>query len=866
MSDPHKNIAPPRLALNFLRWFCDRELLEDVEGDLAELYRTRLAQSSKTKANWHYVKDVIQLFRPGIIRHFDFSITIIHTTMLINHIKSALRHALKHKGYSLINLSGLVVGLVSSILILLWVADEIRIDKFHVKADRIYQVWRNMHQGDGSIMTTPGIPQPLAPVLEEEYPEVEDVTLLSWEMEFLFRLDDKTSYEKGRYASPGFFNVFSFPLLAGDPTTMLNDVHSVAISESVAIKFFGENWKEQALGKSLKVDERQEFLVTGVFADPGSNSSFSFDWILPAREYIQRNDWVEDWGNGGFRIYISMQEGADMAGMRSKVKDEIVRHTNDGVNEFIYLQRFADNYLNGTFENGVPVGGRIQYVKVLIAVALFILLVACINFMNLATARASTRAREIGVRKVMGAQRGPLSQQFFIESFLHSMVSVAVALLVVYLLLPFFNDLTSKTLVLDLGSPQVWMVLVSITVVTGLLSGSYPALLLSSFAIIKSLKGVAKLGKDAYFRHGLTAFQFAISIFLISGTIIVSQQMDYILSKDLGLDKENVIMIGMTGELNSKNDIYRNELKALPEVKDVTFTSGNPLNYGQSTGGASWEGKNMDDVVGINVLSVGADFLQTMDMKVVDGKGFENLYSLDSAKVMINEVLARIMGFENPVGQKVSYWGVDATIIGVVKNFHMDSMYEPIAPLIVRYAPGGTRVAFVRTQGKTQEAIAGIEKVTKDLNPAFPFRYEFLDQEYSKTYQGETTVSKLVNIFAGVSIFISCLGLLGLSSFSADQRAKEIGIRKVHGAGSFSLVLLLSKHYARLMLIAFVVATPVSYFYIQSWLSSFAFRITPSMIAFVAAGIVAFMLGALTVSFKSYQAATVNPIKTLRDE
>ncbi len=866
MSDSDKNTAPPRLALNFLRWFCDPGLLEDVEGDLAELYSNRVAESNKTKANWRYVKDVIQLFRPGIIRHFDFSFTVIHTTMLINHIKSALRHALKHKGYSLINLSGLVVGLVSSILILLWVADEMRIDKFHAKADRIYQVWRNMHQGDGSIMTTPGIPQPLAPVLEEEYPEVEDVTLLSWEMEFLFRLDDKTSYEKGRYASPGFFNVFSFPLLAGDANTVLNDVHSVAISESVALKFFGENWKEEALGKSLKVDERQEFLVTGVYADPGSNSSFNFDWILPAQEYIQRNDWVEDWGNGGFRIYISMKEGSDLAAIRAKVKDEIVRHTNDDVNEFIYLQRFADNYLNGTFENGVPVGGRIQYVKVLIAVALFILLVACINFMNLATARASTRAREIGVRKVMGAQRGSLSQQFFVESFLNSMVSVVLAVLVVYLLLPFFNALTGKTLALDLGSSQVWIVLVSITVVTGLLSGSYPALLLSSLAIIKSLKGVAKLGKDVYFRHGLTAFQFGISIFLISGTIIVSQQMDYILSKDLGLDKENVIMIGMTGELNSKNDIYRNELKALPEVKDVTFTSGNPLNYGQSTGGANWQGKNPDDVVEINVLSVGADFLQTMDMKVMDGKGFENLYSVDSAKVMINEVLAKIMGFENPIGQKISYWGVEATIAGVIKNFHMDSMYEPIAPLIVRYAPRGTSVAFVRTQGNTQDAIAGIEKVTKALNPAFPFRYEFLDQEYRKTYQGETTVSKLVNIFAGVSIFISCLGLLGLSSFSADQRAKEIGIRKVHGAGSFSLVLLLSKHYAQLMLIAFVLATPVSYFYIQSWLSSFAFRITPSMIAFVAAGIASFVLGALTVSFKSYQAAVVNPIKTLRDE
>ncbi len=864
MNKKTKNL-PPVLSQKLLRWFCDPDILEDVEGDLAELYNNRLSQS-RTKAKWHYTKDVLLLFRPGIIRNFNPSFTLINTTMLINHFKSALRHALKHKGYSLINLSGLVVGLVSSILILLWVNDEMQIDKFHTKADRIYQVWRNMYQGDGSVNTTPGIPQPLALVLEEEYPEIEDVTLVSWEMEFLFRLDDKTSYEKGRYCSPGFFKVFSYPLLAGDLDNVLNDVHSVVISESVAIKFFGENWKEQAIGKLLKVDERQEFLVTGVFADPGANSSLDFDWVVPAEEYIQRNEWVEYWGNGGFRIYFSLNEGANIAAVSKRVEGEINNHTDNTANELIYLQRFAENYLHATFENGVPVGGRIQYAKVLIAVALFILLVACINFMNLATARASTRAREIGVRKVMGAQRGSLSQQFFVESFLNSIVSVFMAVFIVYLLLPLFNELTGKSLILDLNSPQVWLVLVGITLITGLLSGCYPALLLSSFTIIKSLKGVAKLGKDAYFRHGLTTFQFAISIFLISGTIIVSQQMDYILSKDVGLDKENVIMLGITGELYGKNDIYRTELKRLREVKDVTFTSGNPLNYGSSTGGASWEGKNPDDVVEINVLSVGEDFLKTMDMSVAEGKSFANLYAVDSASIMINEVLAKIIGFENPLGQKISYWGVEATIISIVKNFHMNSMYEPIAPLIIRYAPMETRVAFIRTQGNTSEAISGIESITKKLNPAFPFRYEFLDQEYSKTYQGEITVTKLINIFAGVSIFISCLGLLGLSSFSADQRAKEIGIRKVHGAGSFSLVLLLSKHYAQLMVVAFIVAAPVSYFYIQSWLSNFAFRINPNFLTFVSAGIVAFVLGALTVSFKSYQAATTNPINTLRDE
>ncbi|NJN41645.1 MAG: FtsX-like permease family protein [Flammeovirgaceae bacterium] len=591
-----------------------------------------------------------------------------------------------------------------------------------------------------------------------------------------------------------------------------------------------------------------------------------FDWIIPAQEYIQRNEWVESWYNGAFRTYICLREDADINAMRLKVEQEVNNHTNNEANEPLYLQLFADNYLNATFENGVPIGGRIQYVNVLLAIAVFLLLIACINFMNLATARSSTRAREIGVRKVMGAHRGTLSQQFFSESFLHAFFSMAVAVLVVYLTLPYFNTLTGKSLILEFESTEVWLFIIGMTLVTGLLSGSYPALMLSSFTIIRSLKGLTKIGKGAYFRNGLVTFQFAISIFLICGTLIVSKQMDFILNKDLGLEKENVIMVRKTGELNRLNDVYKTSLAALPEIKQVTFASGNPLSYGSSTGGARWDGKNPDDVIEINVLSVDADFLQTMGMRLVEGRDFSNNVAVDSAHYIVNEVLATIMGFDSPVGKGLYVWGVDGTVIGVVKNFHMDSMYEPIAPLIIRYDPGNTSVAFIRTQGNVKTAIEEIEAVTKKLNPAFPVRYQFLDQEYSQAYQGEKTVSTLVNIFAGVSIFISCLGLLGLSSFTADQRSKEIGIRKIHGATSWRLVLLLSRHYAKLMVLAFIMATPIAYFYMQNWLSDFAFRVTPGLLLFIVAGIIAFVLGTLTVSIKSYQAAITNPINTLREE
>ncbi len=858
----------PKLPLKVLRWFCDPALLEDVEGDLMELYHSRKKPDS-LRSKIRFTIDVFLLFRPGMIRRFQISNQLNSVAMVKNYIITAFRFALRYKSYTVINLLGLVVGLASTILILLWINDEINIDKFHTKADRIYRAYRNMHQSSGEVMTTPAIPQPLELVLENEYPEIDEVTLVGWEVESAFRFGDDVSYEMGRYTSPEFFSIFSFPFLAGDPETAMNDVSSVVITERLARKFFGDKWKEDqlALGNTFNIDNRKSFTITGVVKDPGPKSSIQFDWIIPADEYIQRNNWVESWYNGGFRMLFTLHEGADIAVVRERVEQEVNEHTNYEADERIYLQPFRDSYLNSNFENGVPSGGRIQYVRILLIVAVFILVIACINFMNLATARSNRRSKEIGIRKVMGAHRGGLRQQFFLESFLLTIASVIMAIGVVLITIPFFNGITGKTLHLDLRSIDVWIGVAGVTLVTGLFSGSYPALLLSSFKITNSLRGTIKHSRGgAYFRKGLVIFQFALSILLIIGTVIVYQQMQFVLNKNLGLDRENMVFVEMERDLARQREVYKTELQKIPEIVSVTNTSGNPLSHGRSTGGAEWEGKDPNENVEINVLNVDLDFMRTMRMEILQGRDFSVDFGSDTANYIINEVATDVMGFDDPINKRLKVWGQEGRIIGVVRNFHMDSMFEPIDPLIIRYDPNSTYVAFIKTQGNIVSALDGIEKVTRSLNPDYPFKYKFMDEEYERSYRNEMTLSTLINIFALVSIFISCLGLLGLSSYSTSQRSREIGIRKVHGASIANLVVLLSRDYAILMGLAFVIAAPLAYYVMREWLNDFAFRTELDLFIFAIAGIGVFVGGALTVGFKSYQAAMINPVNTLKDE
>lgn len=858
-------MSPPRIPNKLLHWFCDPDLLEDVEGDLNELFETRAAKNP-ARARWLYMLDVLKLFRPGIIRNFNWFTRVNNSNMLLNHIKTAVRQAAKYKGYTTINIAGLVVGLASCMLILLWVSDETSKDQFHEKSDRLYQVWRNLVQTSGDVQTTSGIPLPLEHVLLTQYPEVEAVTSYTWEMESMFRVGDVSSFEKGRYATAGFFDVFGYRLLAGDPKKVLVDAPAMVISDRMALKFFGNDWRNKAIGQAMKMDDQEEYEVTGVFETPGDHSSVQFDWLIAARGFIDRHTWTNSWDNGGFSMFFTLKPNVDTEAVRQKLEREVIKNTNNQANEPLYMQLYAENYLHGTFENGVPVGGRIQYVRILSAIAIFLLLLASINFMNLATARSSLRAREIGVRKVMGAERSTLGQQFFTEATLYAIISTLVASVIVYLALPYFNTIMGKSIQIRFSDPLVWLSLSGMITLTGLLSGVYPAFMLSSFSVAKSLKGRSKQAGGNYFRHALVTFQFAISIFLIGGTLVISKQLHYILNKDIGLQRNNVLTIDLTNQLFGKKEAYSNALRNIPGVTNVTLCSTSPINLNMSTGGAQWPGKAPDMKIEINVLSVSEEFVKTLGMRVVKGEDFSNVFSRDSSRFLINEVLAGIMGVDDPVGRELTVWGTKGTIAGVVGNFHMASMYSPIAPLIIRYDPKDVGTAFVRVDGDIQETLTSIERLTKDLSPAFPFRYGFLDESFATQYRGEQSVSLLVNIFAGVSIFIACLGLLGLSSFSADQRAKEIGVRKVFGANTGSLVFLLSKQYAQLMIIAFVIAAPLSWFYMQRWLADFAYRTDTGVGLFLAAGVVTFLIGAITVGYKSYSAALANPVKTLKEE
>lgn len=863
---PNTDKQPPKWALKLLRWFCLPRLLEDVEGDVTELFYLR-RKTRPAQAGLLFIIDVILLFRPGIVRPFRLFTGLKNIAMFKNYFSVAIRFALRHKGHTLLNLLGLAVGMAVAILILLWVNDELKMDRFHADADRTYMVWRNMYQSGGKVVTTRAIPQPLELVLEQEYPEVDQVSVLSWPMESAVQYQDQVFYEMGYYASPEFFDILSFPFVLGNKTGALEDLSSIVISETLAAKYFGSNWRAVTLGQSIRLENRKDFTITGVFQDSGEQSSIQFDWIIPAREYIQRNSWVKNWENGGFGMLVKLKEGADIAAVREKVSQEINEHTDFVADERIYLQPLTDTYLYSQFENGLPAGGRIQYVRIFLIVAIFILLIACINFTNLATARANLRAREIGLRKVLGAQKSGLRWQFFSESFLLSFVAILVGIILVFATTPFFNHLTDKHLFLDLSAPRILLGLVAVLFFTGFVSGLYPALLMPSFKIIQSLKGMMKHAPgERFFRKGLVTFQFALSILMIIGTVVVYQQLRYILNKDLGLDKDNMVYVQMELELIGKREVYRRDLTQSAGVAGVTFTSGNPLNYGRSTGSADWDGKDPQDNIEINVMNVDHTFVETMGVDLLDGRNFSFDLLTDSANFLINEVAAGIMGFDDPIDNRLSVWGQEGKVIGLVKDFHMGSLFEPIEPLIIRYNPNNTNFALIRTQGNITDALQDIEQATLLHNPNFPFRYHFLDAAYAENYDSEITLSRLAKIFAFISIFISCLGLLGLSSFSASQRSKEIGIRKVHGARVFQLVMLLTKDYAQLILLAFLLAVPVAYLLMRGWLNNFIFHVNMNVLIFLLSGLLVFLIGVFIVSLKSYQAAVVDPVKTLREE
>ena len=790
--------------------------------------------------------------------------------MLKNYLFIALRNLWKHKSFSAINLIGLALGIACTLLILLWVRDEKSVDAFHSNSDRLYYVYERNYMG-GKLQPWYWTQGPLAEQLIKEFPEVEQATAISWSSTNTFSVGEKAIKENGYSAGAGFFTMFSHPLLEGSAGQALNTPNSMAVSRKMANEFFGS--PSAAIGRTIRYENRKDFTISAVFEDMGDHTSDKANYIMSWMAYLKDgNDWAGQWQSVDPRTVILLRRGTDAAALEKKITHLLDRFETEQKNIRIELalQRFSDYYLHSEFRNGVPAAGRIEYVQLFSIVALFILLIACINFMNLTTARSVRRAKEIGVRKVMGALRSRLIRQFIGEAILMAFLSVILALTIVMLLLPLFNEITGKHLLLPVASPVFWLELIALVLLTGFLSGSYPAFYLSAFNPISVLKAALPSGSrgDARFRQGLVVFQFVLSIVLILSTFLISRQINYLQTARLGYDRENLVYVPMDGDLQTKQDVFTAGVRALTGIKALTFMSENPTTLNSGTLSVRWPGKDPNENTRFIHAGIGPDFMKTMRLRMAAGRDFSADFLTDSSAVIINETAAALMGYKgDPTGKTIYNGDYPLHIVGVVKDFHFQSLHETILPLVLFQQKKNFAMAVIRTQpGGTPAALSGLEGLCKRLNPAFPFTYMFSDQEYAKLYTGEAVIGRLSVIFAALAIFISCLGLLGLSIFTAEQRTREIGIRKVLGASVPSLFALLSRSFLGLVVIAFVIAAPLGWWAMTTWLQGYAYRTNIPWWTFAAAGALAAAIALVTVFWQSIAAARANPIRSLRSE
>ncbi|MEO8111707.1 MAG: ABC transporter permease [Ginsengibacter sp.] len=792
--------------------------------------------------------------------------------MFKNYLKVAWRNLIRNKAFSAINILGLSLGLTCGMLIILWIQDERGVDAFHKNGRQLYQVYERSKYSDGKVdagYTTQGL---LAEELKKVIPEIEYTSSTDYAAapgtQSTFEANNKVVKNFGKFAGEDFFRMFSFPLLQGNAATALNTTGCIALSRNMAVQFFGS--AANAIGQTIRYENKEDLKVTAVFENMPANSSQRFDFLRSWIDYVKQNDWVHNWGNSGPETFVMLRADANAKSVEARIKDFLYRYKDkdQGTVVELALQSYPAKYLHSNFKNGQIDGGRIEYVNLFTIVALFIMLIACINFMNLATARSSQRAKEVGLRKVIGARRWSLIGQFMGEAMLLTSLSVLIALVASLLLLPAFNSLTGKQLHLPVSQPFFWTALVGLLLVTGLVAGSYPAFFLSSLKPVRVLKGTLKFSYSAtFFRQALVVFQFALSIILIVGMIVIYRQMNFIQNKNLGYDRENLIYIPIEGELINKYELFKQESTQLPSITDVSKMRNSPTIIEHHTGGVSWPGKDPNSEVSFADGVVGYDFVKTMKLQLAAGRDFSKDYA-DSASYILNETAVNKIGYKDPIGKVITWSNRRGTIIGVLKDFHFSSMHAPIDPLIVKLDekwPWGT--ILVRTKaGKTKDAIAGLQSICKTLNPKFPFTYQFSDLEFAKLYQSEQVVSRLSDYFAFLAILISCLGLFGLATFVAAQRTKEIGVRKVLGASVGNIVTMFSGNFLKLVGIAVLVAFPVAWWTMNKWLQNFAYKIEVGWWVFAIAGLATVFIALLTVSYQSIKAAMANPVKSLRTE
>ncbi len=796
--------------------------------------------------------------------------------MLRNYFKIALRSLARNSVYSFINIAGLSVGITCSILILLWVADELTFDRYFPNYENIYQVKQNS-KVDNGINTRAYIPLPLFEMLQQQDSRIKRAAI-AIDQTALLTVGDHKINKRGMDVSESFLEIFDFKMLYGSAETALDDPRSIVLTQATALALFGN---ENPLGKmvQVKIENNEELKVTGVIADPPANISFKLDFILPFSYFEATSVWIQyarsNWNNNAFYTYVELQPGVNKSDVDNSIRDLIKNNNAEGSDREIFLHGMSRWRLHNTFENGHEAGGLITYVQLFSGIAIFILIIACINFTNLATARSEHRAREVGIRKSVGSNRKQLILQFLGESFLISIIAFIISIVLVELTLPLYNVFINKQLVVDYTSPLLWAFGISLILITGLLAGSYPAFYLSSFKPSKVLKGKVVAGKNTSTpRQIMVTLQFGFSILLIIGTVVIYQQIHHLKSRELGYDRENLMMIWSTSDIEKNFHPLKQELLNSNAALSVCKSNSPITNIFASSPVDSWPGMLPGQRVEVTNIATEYDYTKTMGIRMLEGRDFSEFYKSDTAAIILNKTALETLNLTNPIGEKIQMWGSQWTIIGVMDDVLMGSGSQHIGPLVMTMDPTWSSTITVRLpkpntvngQNDFATSLKNVEEIFKKYNPDYPFEYRFADDEFEKKFTSMNLISDLAASFTVLAIFITGLGLFGMAAFSAEQRTKEIGIRKVMGASVTSLMILLTKDFSKLVLVAFIISAPLAWWAVSNFLKQYPVRIEIPVWIFPLAGIAALLITIVIVSTQAFRAATTNPTKSLRSE
>ncbi len=785
--------------------------------------------------------------------------------MLRNYFKIAIRSLLKNSVYSFINIGGLAIGIVCSVLIALWVWDEITFDRSHKNADQLGQLWLHNEFSD-KIMTSQAVPLPTYEFLKTYNSQIKNTCVAQWSANHMVANGENKVTQIGQFVSPEFLSMFQFPLVKGSANS-LKDPGSILITESLAKTLFGD---KDPMNQILRIDNEHDLKIAGILKDLPSNSSFQFHFLAPWAIYA-RQDWVKRnetiWDDQSFQVFIELQPGASMKEVNDGIKNLIREKVKDAKVD-LFIHALTDWRLHARFENGIQTGGLIDSVIAFALIGIFILIIACINFMNLATARSEHRAREVGIRKSIGSRRRELIAQFMGESILISALAFFLAAVVVEFTLPLYNNLVQKNLFINYSSPTIWLLAISLIIIVGFFAGSYPAFYLSSFNPVKVLKGKVQVGRGATApRKVLVSLQYFFSIFLIVGTIVFYQQIQYGKAREVGYDRENMIMVESNEELNKNYNAIKEQLLSLGLAKAVT-TSSSPITEIYNNNTLEWPGKPEGQSILFSRVITGYDYSETMGIDILDGRYFSKDFKSDSSSIILNKAAAEVIGAKNPIGLQIKLWNRTWTVVGVIDDVLMASPFKEVQPGFFLLDPYGSNVVTIRLDKTSdlQNTLAQTESVFKKLNPSFPFEYQFVDEQFAKKFSNINLIGTLASVFAFLAIFITCLGLFGLATFTAEQRTKEIGIRKVMGASTASIVALISKDFTRLVLIGFVLGAPLAWWVLNKYLDRYPYRITIAWWIIPVIGFIALALTIVIVSTQALRAAATNPSKSLRSE